>query len=160
MKMSFNESVNACQSIEGWKFVTSFSVGGFEWLGFSQNYPNKMIIISSQETTILDCNSGKLENCIIDYDERELIAVCDKLPDEKILIAGEYGGELPGRTKKGEQVLIQETNDHITTITFILNQGKEIRVFENYGAYIYGFSYDGNYFVIADDGGIIVIKRC
>ena len=46
----------------------------------------------------------------------------------KILIAGEYGGELPGRTKKGEQVLIQETNDHITTITFILNQSKEVRM--------------------------------
>ena len=29
---------------------------------------------------------------MIDYDEEELIAICDKLPDEQILIAGEYGG--------------------------------------------------------------------
>ena len=45
------------------------------------------------------------------------------------------------------------------TITFILNQSDKIKVYENYGAYICGFSYDGNYFVIANDGGIIVIKR-
>lgn len=51
-----------------------FSVGGFEWLGFSKEISNKMIIISSQKTTILDCNNGKIENCMIDYDEDELIA--------------------------------------------------------------------------------------
>lgn len=160
MRMNLDESINACQAIEGWELVTSFSVGGFEWLGFSKENPNKMIIISSQKTTVLDCDNGKLENCTIDYDEEELIAICDKLPNEQILIAGEYGGRLPETTNKGEQVLIQETNEHIMTITFILNYSKEIKVYENYSAYICGFSYNGNYFVIANDGGIIVIKRC
>ena len=98
-------------------------------------------------------------NCMIDYDEDELIAICDKLPNEQILIAGEYGGNLPDTTNKDERVLIQKTDEHITTITFILNQSDKIKVYENYGAYICGFSYDGNYFVIANDGGIIVIKR-
>ncbi len=160
MRMNFDESINACQTIEGWELVTIFSVGGFEWLGFSKENPNKMIIISSQKTTVLDCDNGKLENCTIDYDEEELIAICDKLPNEQILIAGEYGGRLPETTNKGEQVLIQETNEHIMTITFILNYSKEIKVYENYSAYICGFSYNGNYFVIVNDGGIIVIKRC
>ena len=70
-----------------------------------------------------------------------------------------YGGNLPDTTNKDERVLIQKTDEHITTITFILNQSNKIKVYENYGAYICGFSYDGNYFVIANDGGIIVIKR-
>ena len=61
-----------------------------------------MIIISSQKTTILDCDNGKIENCMIDYDEEELIAICDKLPDEQILIAGEYGGNLPDTTNKAK----------------------------------------------------------
>ena len=117
MLMNYDESIRACQHIDGWKFVTSFSVGGFEWLGFSKKISNKMIIISSQKTTILDCDNGKIENCMIDYDEEELIAICDKLPDEQILIAGEYGGNLPDTTNKGERVLIQKTKEYINKNT-------------------------------------------
>lgn len=72
--------------------------------------------------TILDCNNGKLENCIIEYDEEEIIALCDKLPNEQILIAGQYGGELPEIIKQGEQFFIQEISEHIRTVTFIYNQ--------------------------------------
>lgn len=67
---------------------------------------------------------------MIDYDEEELIAICDKLPDEQILIAGEYGGNLPDTTNKGERVLIQKTKEYITTITFIPGQSDEIKVYE------------------------------
>ena len=49
MLMTFDESINACKNIDDWKFVTSFSVGGFEWAGFSKENPNKLIIISSQK---------------------------------------------------------------------------------------------------------------
>ena len=37
---------------------------------------------------------------------------------------------------------------------------KKTKIFESYGLYICGFSYNGDYFMIADDGGIIVLKRC
>lgn len=49
MLMTFDESINACKNIDDWKFVTSFSVGGFEWASFSKENPNKLIIISSQK---------------------------------------------------------------------------------------------------------------
>lgn len=75
------------------------------------------------------------------------------------LIAGQYGGGLPETTKQGEQVLIQEIGEHIRTVTFSYNQDKKIKIFESYGSYICGFSHDGNYFLIADDAGIIVLKR-
>ena len=42
MLMTFDESINACKNIDDWKFVTSFSVGGFEWTGFSKENPNKL----------------------------------------------------------------------------------------------------------------------
>lgn len=56
-----------------------------------------MIIISSRKTTVLD---WKLKNCTVDYDDEELIAICDKFPNE--------------------QFFIQETNDHIINYNFYL----------------------------------------
>lgn len=154
------ECIEAYKKVNGWKLVTSFSVGGFEWLGFSKEKPNKMICISSQKTTILNCDSGKIEECVADYDEQELIAICNQLPNEQITIVGQYGGELPLTSGKGEQVIIQKTKEHIMTITFVAIDGGKTIIYHSYSAYICGFSYDGNYFVLANDGGIVVIKRC
>ena len=36
MLMNYDESIRARQHIDGWKLVTSLSVRGFEWLGFSK----------------------------------------------------------------------------------------------------------------------------
>lgn len=154
------ECIEAYKKVNGWELVTSFSVGGFEWLGFSKEKPNKMICISSQKTTILNCDSGEIEECDADYDEQELIAICDLLPKEQITIVGQYGGELPLTSGKGEQVIIQKSKEHIMTITFVAIDGGETIIYHSYSAYICGFSYDGNYFVLANDGGIVVIKRC
>lgn len=159
MMMNSIESLEALKKIDDWDIITNFSVGGFEWLGFSKEEPNKLICISSQKTTILNCDDGKLEECEVDYDEEELIAICNQLPNEQISIAGQYGGKLPILSGKGEKVVIHTTEEHIMTITFISAQGKETVIYWNYSAYICGFSYDGNYFVLADDGGITVIKR-
>lgn len=157
--MNDTDCIETFKKIKGWELVSSFSVGGFEWLGFSKEKPNKMICISSQKTTILNCDSGEMGECNIDYDEQELIAICDELPNEQITIAGEYGGELPLTSGKGEQVIIQETKEHIMTITFVSINGEKTIIYYNYSVYTCGFSYDGNYFVLADDGGIVVIKR-
>ena len=158
--MNAIECLEAYRKIEGWKVIADFSVGGFEWLGFSRETPNKMICISSQKTTLVDCENGEIEECDIVYDEKELFAICEKLPNEQIAIVGQYGGRLPTTSGKGEQIFIREDAEHIMKVTFISSQGKEIVIFWNYSAYICGFSYDGNYFVLADDGGITVIKRC
>ena len=157
--MSITECIEAYKKINDWELVTSFSVGGFEWLGFSKEKPNNMICISSQKTTILNCDSGEIKECNADYDEQEFIAICDGLSNEQITIAGQYGGNLPLISGKGEQVIIQETKEHIMTITFVSINGEKTIIYYNYSAYICGFSYDGNYFVLADDGGIVIIKR-
>lgn len=67
---------------------------------------NKMICISSQKTTIVNCDSGKVEDCIVDYDEQERIAICDRLQNEQIEITGQFGGDLPLVSGKGEKVVI------------------------------------------------------
>lgn len=54
MMMNSMESLEALKKIDDWDIITNFSVGGFEWLGFSKEEPNKLICISSQKTTILN----------------------------------------------------------------------------------------------------------
>lgn len=156
---NIEDCIDAYKNINGWEIVASFSVGGFEWLGFSEEQPNKMTCISSHKTTIVNCDSGKMEECVAEYDEEELIAICDAFPNEQIKIVGQYGGKLSLISGFGEEIIIQRTSDCIMTITFVDSKGKEMVIYNNYDAYVCGFSYDGNYFVIADDGGIDILKR-
>lgn len=157
--MTSIDTYNACQKIKGWKIAANFSVGGFEWLAFSKEQPEKMVLISSQRTTTVDCSNGSIEDCIVVLDEKELIAYCDKLQDEELQLAGQYGGALPHSSGKGETVEIHTTADHIMRITFIRNQFDKTLIYHCYDAYICGFSHNGDYFVLADDGGILILKR-
>ena len=43
MWTNYYESINTYQNIDGWELVTSFSVGGFEWIGFSKKLPRKWL---------------------------------------------------------------------------------------------------------------------
>ncbi|MBQ2580243.1 MAG: hypothetical protein II574_01295, partial [Ruminococcus sp.] len=102
-----SDTRDACKGINGWEIAASFSVGGFEWLAFSEKQQGRMIIISSQRTTFVDCESGGIEDCDIVFDEQQLIAHCDRLPDEQLHIAGQFGGNLPDSARTGEKVIIQ-----------------------------------------------------
>lgn len=147
--------------------MSSFSVGGFEFLGFSEKYPNKLMIISSQKYTILDCDDGMIEECDVDYDEASFTAMCDKLPDEILSIAGQYGGTIPHKTSQGDYVDIQSVGSvvignktlQIQQISFTDRQESKAVIYKGYPIYVCGFSYDGNYFAFANDCGIFVLKR-
>ena len=41
MLMNYDESIRACQHIDGWKFVTSFSVEVLNGLGFLRKFQIK-----------------------------------------------------------------------------------------------------------------------
>lgn len=99
-----SESVSIINNIENWKMSAYFSVGGFEWLGFSKNQPNKMIIIFSQKNTLVNCDNGKTEECLIDCDEEEFVAICEQLPSKEISIIGQYNGKLPNISANGEKL--------------------------------------------------------
>ncbi|MBO4524117.1 MAG: hypothetical protein J5723_05470 [Ruminococcus sp.] len=157
--MTSIDTLNACKSIKGWEVTATFSVGGFEWLAFSKERHGKMIIISSQRTTIVDCNNGAIDDCEIILDEKELIAYCDRLPDEELYIAGQFGGSLPQKTDNGEKVTVKVDDNHIMHIYFTAGFLNKTLIYYNYEAYICGFSYDGTYFVIADDGGVLILKK-
>lgn len=150
---------NACKEIKNWEVTAQFSVGGFEWLAFSKEQHGKMIVISSQETTIVDCNNGKIEECEIVYDEQELVAYCERLSNEELCIVGQFGGKLPDTTVRGEKVIVRTNDEHIMKIFFASSLFDKTLIYDCYDAYLCGFSYDGDYFVLADDAGIIILKR-
>lgn len=156
--MNYIETMEALKGIAGWEVVTSFSVGGFEWLSFSRKNPPKLLIISAQKTTLVDCDAGEIEDCVAEWDEYALLAYCDKLPDEELEIAGQYGGRLNNTSGQSESVNVEISSNNMVRVLFISGGGQTL-IFEKYGFYTCGFSYNGNYFVLADDGGITILRR-
>ena len=161
------QTTEAFKRIKGWEIVNEFSVGGFLYLGFSKNMPGKMIVISDSKAKILDCNDGSLVVCNVEYDEEEYVAICDMIVDEYIPIVGPYGGSIPHETTLGEKVEIEYIGERVTSyktlkyeqIVFTDSVGNREIIFRNNPAYLCGFSEDGNYFVLADDGGVSVLRR-
>lgn len=145
--------------LPGWECVAEFSVGGLEWVGFSMRHPEKLLCISSQKTTVFDCEKKTRNECVCEYDETSFLAVCDLLPDEEIAISGQYGGSMLQVTSSNEAVKVQTASDHITTVTFIDDVGNERVIFQNYGFYACGFNCAGEYFVFSHDGGITILRR-
>ena len=129
--MNTKDTLNACKDINGWEVTASFAVGGFEWLAFSEKQQGRMIIISSQRTTLVDCESGGIEDCDIVFDEQQLIAYCDRLSDEQLHIAGQFGGSLPDSARTGEKVIIQTNDKHIMQIYFVTADNLKTQIYLN-----------------------------
>lgn len=165
--MVYLDSDDVLNKIENWEWITSFSVGGFEYTGFVESDSSKLIIISSQEETIYDIKEKRLIEINAEIDEINHMAICDMFPDEMINIAGEYGGKLSLETKQGEKIQISNYGTHVISgkelhyqkIDFIDMNGNTKTIYDSYPAYICGFSNDGNSFVLAEDGGVHIIRR-
>ena len=70
--MNVIEVQKALGSLKDFEIVTAFSVGGLEWIAFSKENKGKLLVISSQKTTVVDCDNGQIKECSADYDEEEL----------------------------------------------------------------------------------------
>ena len=157
--MNIIEVQKALGTLKDFEIVTEFSVGGLEWISFSKENKGKLLVISSQKITVVDCDNGQIKECSADYDEEELVAYCEEFPSEELSLSGQYGGELPSSSGKGEKISASTDENHIVTIIFSQAGAEDVMIYNSYAAYVYGFSYDGDYFVLADDGGIIILKR-
>lgn len=161
------QTSEAMKNLKEWNLVGSFSVGGFDYMGFSESDSNKLIIISSQRETIFDCKDESITDIEAVFDEKEFVAVTDALPDEYIPIAGAYGGNLSHNTIQGDRIEIFYYGTHFISgkvlklqqILFIDRFGNEQKIYDNYPSYVCGFSNDGNSFALVDDGGICILRR-
>ena len=78
---------------DGWE-KTTYAVGGLMYIGFSNVRTEKLVVISSQGQSVIDCKTGSKTYCTENYDEGDLIALAEELGDEIVPIAGEGGGGL------------------------------------------------------------------
>ena len=155
----------------GWKYKGSFSVGGFEYLGFNET-SDLLFVISSSGRIVIDLSNLEMivrnspEQFIID----ETFLTCedfDVLKDKVIRLAGRQGSILPTSNKIGERLVrvspLYPCEDIIFCPPFedclVENFNNNcIRVYRGF-LYCFGFSFSGNYFVIADDEGIQVWEK-
>lgn len=153
---------------------TGFAIGGLSEIGFSKQNPNLLLVVSSQGRGVIDCQKRELIER--DYDTNwdwinpyELTAQgIGVLSDEKIMVSGLHGGGLPLMNVNGDQLLYMATEWPIIDIIFEPNfksiykenEAKEcFRIFHDYELRSYGFSYDGNTFVIATSNEINIYRK-
>ena len=111
--------------------------------------------------SIIDSENAQTTPIEGDYDEMELIAMCEGY-DTPIRIAGQYGGSLPLDNGKDVRVIMdKDQSEEYPILTIYWEKGEEVKsqIYKGYLPYIFGFSPDGQYYVHADDGGLTVLKQ-
>ena len=145
----------------GYKKIFEISIGGFLYLAFLPDAYHKILCISSDYMSIIDSENGQATPIDGDYDEVELVAMCEGY-DSPIPIAGQYGGSLPLNNGGNIRVtMAKDQSDDYPILTIYWEKAKEDRsqIYKSYLPYIFGFSPDGQYYVHVDDGGLTVLKR-
>ena len=145
----------------GYKKIYEISIGGFLYLAFLPDAYHKILCISSDYMSIIDSENGQVTPIDGDYDEVELVAMCEGC-DSSISIAGQYGGSLP--LDNGEDIRVTMEKDQsgkypILTIFWEKDKETRVQIYKGYLPYIFGFSPDGEYYAYADDGGLTVLKK-
>ena len=149
------------ENCRGYKKIYEISIGGFLYLAFLPNAHHKILCISSDYMSIIDSENGQVTPIDGDYDEVELVAMCEEY-DSPIPIAGQYGGNLPLDNGKDIRVTMDkdQSEDYpILTIYWGKDEEAKSQIYKGYLPYIFGFSPDGRYYVHADDGGLTVLKQ-
>ena len=145
----------------GYKKICEISIGGFLYLAFLPDAYHKILCVSSYYMSIIDSENGQVTPIDGDYDEVELVAMCEGC-DSPISIAGQYGGSLP--LDNGEDIRVTMEKDQsgkypILTIFWEKDKETRVQIYKGYLPYIFGFSPDGEYYAYADDGGLTVLKK-
>lgn len=150
---------------KGWK-RSDIVVGGLEYIGLSELQPRKLICISSQHCSVIDCDTRAIAYHDIIYDELELTAVTESLPGETIRLSGIGGGGLRHYSPKGDALIAAAPEYPKVQIIFqpehkscFLEPAACSIIFEDYEIRAYGFSRCGNYIIAACSGGVTIFAR-
>ncbi|MCL2579762.1 MAG: hypothetical protein FWE32_06980 [Oscillospiraceae bacterium] len=166
------EKIPSAENPKGWVKKGSFSVGDFEYFGFTE-LSDILLIISSSGRALIDL--AKNEKIARDYSNDfpfdEILLTSkgfDVLNNKTVKLAGKYGGSLLPVGNKTHEMLIrvsplypcedlifQPPNENCFADGRFKNirSNNCVRVYRGF-LYCYGFSFSGKYFVIADESGV------
>ena len=150
---------------DGWEKIT-YAVGGLMYLGFSNVRTEKLVVISSQRQSIIDCKTGSKTYCTETDDEDDLIALAEELGDESVPIAGDGGGGLRRFSKDGNTLMPVAPFWPMVKIIFMpnytlytLNPEKCTVIFEDYEIKAFGFSKCGNYIAVGTSDTLEIFRK-
>ena len=150
---------------DGWE-KTTYAVGGLMYVGFSNVRTEKLVVISSQGQSVIDCKTGSKTYCTENYDEGDLIALAEELGDEIVPIAGEGGGGLRRYSNDGNTLISVAPFWPAEKIVFMpnytlytLNPEKCTIIFEDYEIKTFGFSKCGNYMAVCNSHTLDIFKK-
>lgn len=151
--------------LKDWEVACEFSVGGFIDMGFSELESGKLLCISSQYAAVIDCNTGEKVRCECEYDEWRRIAVCSQLQDETVKLCSVWSGGKRLESRQGESVRIITTEESVggkirrKDQVMFCTERQEVCIYDSYSIYNCTFCVRGDYFALACDGGVTVLKR-
>lgn len=150
---------------DGWEKET-FAVGGLMYIGFSNVYSEKLIVISSQSQRMINCRSGKKTYCTENYDADDFIAMADELGDEIVPIAGEEGGGLRRCSRDGNALISAAPFWPKEKIIFMPQYVSCYQkpenctvIFEDYSIKAFGFSKCGNYMAVCTSDTLEIFRK-
>lgn len=159
------ENIPNVDAPAGWKRI-EIAVGGLLYIGFSDVDTKKLICISSQGQSVINCETGEVDFCDENYDEFELTAIAEELGNEIVHIAGIGGGGLRHYSRTGDMLVSVAPQYPIEKIIFEPNykscftQPEDcLCIYKGYEIRAYGFSRCGNYIAVCDSADLIIFKR-
>ena len=150
---------------DGWEREI-FAVGGLMYIGFSNVATEKLIVISSQGQSIIDCQTWEKTWCGENYDEENLTAWAEPLGSEVVPIAGQGGGGLRRFSPAGEHLELAAPfwpkEQVIFMPPYVLWHQHPERctvLLDDYRVLAYGFSKCGRYLAVATSSDVHIFKR-
>lgn len=149
-----------------WDTSLDIAVGGLMYVGFSEVKTEKLICISSQKQSVIDCKTGDIVFEKENYDENNLIAISRNLENEIIYITGIGGGGLRHYNKNGDVLDIISPYYPEQQIVFMprfnswtISPNKCNIIFNDYEIKSFGFSKCGNYIVVATSSNLKILRK-
>lgn len=149
----------------GWEKET-FAVGGLMYVGFSDLQTEKLVVVSSQSQSVIDCRTGEKVYCTENCDEEDLIACAEPLRDELVPIAGLGGGGLRRFSRAGDGLDRAAPYWPKEQIIFMPQYASWYQrpractlIFDDYAPLAFGFSRCGNYMAVATSSEVEIYKR-